>query len=41
MIKTGFYDVALRKAAERQHLKIEEQNRIKQRIQELNIKIDD
>ena len=41
MIHTGFYDIALRKAAERRQLQMNEENRMQRRMKELKIKIDD
>lgn len=39
MIHTGFYDVALRKAAERRHAQLQEDERRRKRMEELNIKV--
>lgn len=40
MIKTGFYDIALRKEAERREERLSEVERRKKRMEELNIKFD-
>ena len=39
MLNTGFYDVATRKAGERQAVRDDEFERKKKRMEELNIKI--
>ena len=41
MIKTGFYDIVTRKAAERQALEQLEQEKRQKRLQRLNIKFGD
>lgn len=41
MIHTGFYDVALRKAAERRQARLEEDERRRKRMEELNVRIRD
>ena len=40
MLNTGFYDVALRKEAERREERIQRENKKNKRLRELNIKID-
>lgn len=40
MINTGFYDIALRKEAERRAERLNDEERRKKRMQELNIKFD-
>lgn len=41
MIKTGFYDIALRKEGERRSIRQNEEERRKKRMAELNIKFDE